>query len=67
MDQTQIFLNLYKKNKMVLIHTESELDKLREAGRIVALVHKEVKELIKEGITTLELDELAKTVIKRDL
>ena len=51
---------------MVLIHTESELGKLREAGRIVALVHKEVKELIKEGITTLELDELAKTVIKRE-
>lgn len=51
---------------MVVIHTSSELDKLREAGRIVALVHKEIKQLIKEGITTLELDELARVVIKRE-
>jgi methionyl aminopeptidase len=48
---------------MVVIHTSSELEKLRESGRIVALVHQELKKLIKEGITTLELDTVAKELI----
>ena len=51
---------------MVVIYTNSELDKLRESGRIVALVHKELKKLVKEGITTLELDQVAKEIIKQE-
>mgnify|MGYP003583224173 CR=1 FL=1 len=48
---------------MVVIHTSSDLDKLRECGRIVALVHKELTKLVAPGITTLELDNIAEKLI----
>ena len=47
----------------VIVHTSSDLDKLREAGRIVSLVHKELKKLIVPGITTKYLDEVATEII----
>jgi methionyl aminopeptidase len=37
---------------------------MREAGRIVALVHQELKKVIEPGITTKELDALAEKVIR---
>lgn len=48
---------------MVIIHTASALDKLRENGRIVALVHQELKKIVGPGITTLELNNLAEDII----
>ena len=51
---------------MVVIHTSSELDKLREVGKIVASVHKELKKLVEEDITTLELDRVAKKLIEQN-
>ncbi|MBV5347779.1 type I methionyl aminopeptidase [bacterium] len=51
---------------MVVVHSSSEQNKLREAGRIVALVHKELKQLIKVGISTLELDTVARDLIDRE-
>lgn len=38
---------------------------MREAGRIVALVHKALKEKIAPGVSTLELNELADRIIRR--
>lgn len=37
---------------------------MKEAGRIVALVHKKMKEVVKPGISTLELDRIAEEVIR---
>ena len=48
---------------MVVTHTSSDLDKLRESGRIVALVHRELAELVVPGISTLELDSIAEKII----
>ncbi len=50
----------------VIIHTSSELDKLREAGRIVGLVHKELKALIMPGVTTKELERVAIEIIAKE-
>jgi methionyl aminopeptidase len=44
---------------MIICKTPRELDIMREAGRIVALTHQELKKHIVPGITTRELDDIA--------
>jgi methionyl aminopeptidase len=46
-----------------LIKTEVEINKMRKAGRVNALVLEEIKFMIKPGITTKELDTAAETII----
>lgn len=49
---------------MIILKSKSEIEYLREAGRIVAYAHKILRENIKPGITTLELDKLAEDAIR---
>lgn len=49
---------------MIVVRTEEEIEKLREAGRIVGLTHKYLEQFIKPGVTTKELDRLAKKFIE---
>lgn len=49
---------------MIICKTERELEIMREAGRIVALTHQELKQHIKPGITTKELDNIAEKTIQ---
>ena len=49
---------------MITIKTEAELAKLRQAGRIVALTHQELKKHLNPGITTKELDRIAERFIR---
>ncbi|MCD7879417.1 MAG: M24 family metallopeptidase, partial [Candidatus Gastranaerophilales bacterium] len=48
------------------IHRKSkfEVNLMKQAGNIVALVHAAMKDAVKEGVTTKELDELAFKIIK---
>ncbi len=48
------------------IHRKSkfEVNLMKQAGNIVAIVHAAMKDAVKEGITTKELDELAYKIIK---
>lgn len=48
---------------MIRSKTENELEYMREAGRIVALAHKAIKDAIKAGITTKQINEIAENVI----
>lgn len=48
---------------MVDIKSKREIELMKEACRITALVHKEIEKAIKPGITTLELDKIAEKVI----
>ena len=50
------------------IHRKSkfEVNIMKQAGNIVALVHAAMKEAVKEGVTTKELDELAYKIIKEN-
>lgn len=50
---------------MITIKSKSQIQKLRDAGRIVAQTHQLLKEHIKEGITTYELDYLAEKYIRK--
>ncbi len=48
---------------MVTIKTKQEIEYMKEAGKIVAQVHKLMEEVIKPGITTKELDRIAEKKI----
>jgi len=48
-----------------MVKSKEELDRMREAGRIVGRVHEALKEKIAPGVTTLELNELAERIIRQ--
>ncbi len=50
---------------MITIKSKSEIEKMREAGRITGLALVEISKHIKPGITTAELDKIARDFIKR--
>lgn len=49
---------------MIICKSESELNWMREAGRIVAETHRLMAKSIQAGITTLELDKIAEQFIR---
>ncbi len=51
---------------MIILKTEEEKEKMRESNRIVALVLKEIENLIKPGVKTIELDEFAEDLIRKE-
>lgn len=51
---------------MIEIKSKREIELMKEACRITALVHKTIEQEIKPGMTTLELDRLAEKVIKEN-
>ncbi|MET7398502.1 type I methionyl aminopeptidase [Dactylosporangium sp. NPDC005572] len=48
---------------MVVLKTAAELETMREAGRIVAQTLQAVRDAAQPGVTLLELDELARTML----
>lgn len=52
-------MGIHKKSKF-------EVNIMKQAGNIVALVHAAMRDTIKEGVTTFELDELARKIIKEN-
>lgn len=50
---------------MITIKNEAGIRSMKEAGAIVAMVHKELKRVIEPGITLLELDSQAEKLIRR--
>ncbi len=51
---------------MVDIKSKREIERMKEACRITALVHQEIEKAIKPGISTLELDKIAERVIREN-
>ena len=49
---------------MIVCKTPREIDIMRQAGRIVALTHQELKKYIAPGVTTGELDAVAERFIR---
>ncbi|MCI5583307.1 MAG: type I methionyl aminopeptidase [Anaeroplasma sp.] len=48
---------------MIIIKSEREIALLKEAGRIVALCHEEMKKHVKPGVSTWELNEICEKLI----
>lgn len=51
---------------MIPIKTEKDIEMLRKSGTILAKILKKIQELIKPGITTLEIDRLAEELIAKE-
>lgn len=51
---------------MVVIKSPQEIEKIKRASKIVALVLSKIKEYIKPGVSTLELDRLAEEWIRAE-
>jgi methionyl aminopeptidase len=49
---------------MMTIKNEAEIQKMEAAGQLVAYIHSRVEPLIQPGVTTKELDDLARDIIK---
>ena len=50
---------------MIICKTQREIDIMRQAGKIVALTHEELKKHIVPGVTTKELDAIAESFIRK--
>ncbi|MGI6551671.1 MAG: type I methionyl aminopeptidase [Bacillota bacterium] len=50
---------------MIYLKSERELNYMRDAGRLTAETHREIKEAVKEGVTTGELDQIAEDYIRQ--
>ncbi len=51
---------------MINIKTGEEIEKMRMANRIVARTLVELKEMVREGTTTLELDKVAEEMLRKE-
>ena len=51
---------------MIKIKSPREIELMNEAGTIVALVHKKMKEIIRPGISTWEIDKIAEEVMREN-
>lgn len=50
---------------MISIKSDREIDIMRDAGKILAETHNKIRDFIKPGITTLEIDEYAGKFVKK--
>ncbi|BEP30105.1 type I methionyl aminopeptidase [Helicovermis profundi] len=50
---------------MIILKSENEIKLLREAGKIVAYTHEVVRDKVKPGISTFELDSIAEATIRK--
>ena len=48
----------------IIIKSQREIELMREAGRILALTHEEIKKALKPGISTYEIDRIGEEVIR---
>jgi len=49
---------------MIVRKSKAEIEKMRRAGQVVADVHKELREIVKPGVSTLELDRVAEARVR---
>jgi len=45
--------------------TADELDKMRKAGRVVAEIHEATRAVIRDGVTTMDIDKVAREVLEK--
>lgn len=50
---------------MIIIKTEREIEKMREAGKLLASVHRKIADMIRPGITTYEIDQFVEEYLEK--
>ena len=53
-----------EKTMAITIKNEHEIALMRESGRLLALVHEEMRKELKEGMTTKDIDQICETMIR---
>jgi len=53
-------------NEAIVLRSPREIERMREAGKIVALTLQELRNAIKPGVTTKELDDLAGRIFREN-
>lgn len=48
----------------VTIKSEAEIELMRESGRLLSIMHEELRKELKPGISTLDIDRLGETIIR---
>ena len=48
----------------VTIKSEHEIELMREAGRLLAIMHEELQKEIKPGMSTWDINQMADTIIR---
>ena len=51
---------------MVTIKSQKEIEKMKEACKLTALVYQEIEKYIKPGLTTMDLDHFAEKIIRQN-
>lgn len=51
---------------MIVLKSAREIEKMREAGRLLASCHKKIAEMIRPGITTWEIDNFVENYLKEN-
>ena len=51
---------------MVTIKSKKEIEYMKEACRVVAIMYEELEKKIKPGMSTWEVDQLAEKIIRRE-
>lgn len=54
-----------RRGNMIVLKSPREIEKMREAGKLLAACHKEIARLIKPGITTWEIDSFVEKFLKK--
>lgn len=50
---------------MIIIKTKEEIQKMKEAGKILANIHKEIAKMIKPGISTWDIDQFVEEYLEK--
>lgn len=50
---------------MIVLKSAREIENMKAAGKLLASVHKELRSLIKPGVTTLEIDQFVEDYLKK--
>ncbi|KXO14777.1 type I methionyl aminopeptidase [Peptoniphilus sp. GNH] len=51
---------------MIIIKTEEEIKKMIEAGKVLTLVHKSLRDFIRPGVSTLEVDKFCEDIMRKN-
>ena len=49
---------------MIILKTQEEIEKMKQAGEIIADIHKEIAKMIKPGISTMDIDDFVERYLK---
>ena len=52
-------------DRMIVLKSAREIENMKEAGKLLASCHKELRKLIKPGITTMEIDQFVENYLKK--